>query len=73
MLKGNCRKKNLTTCEGKISLYKPTLRMLNFSLHIFGHAGIRLDKKAKVSFKIYGITNWITNNYNTHIARYLKK
>ena len=26
MLKGNCRKKNLTTCERKISSYKPALR-----------------------------------------------
>ena len=26
MLKGNCRKKNLTTCERKISSYKPAFR-----------------------------------------------
>ena len=26
MLKGNCRKKNLTTCERKISSYKPALK-----------------------------------------------
>ena len=25
MLKGNCQKKNLTTCERKTSLYKPVL------------------------------------------------
>ena len=29
--------------------------------------------KTKVNFKIYDVTNWITNNYNTHISRYLKK
>ena len=29
--------------------------------------------KAKVSFKIYDIINWETNNYNTQIAKYLKK
>ena len=26
MLKGNCQKKNLTTCERKISSYKPAFR-----------------------------------------------
>ena len=40
---------------------------------MFGHAGKRLDSKAKVNLKIYGVANWITNNYNTHIARCLKK
>ena len=32
-----------------------------------------LYKKVMVNFKIYDIANWITNNYNTHIAQYLKK
>ena len=32
----------------------------------------RLDKKAKVNFELYEVVNWITNYYNTHIARYLK-
>ena len=27
-----------------------------------------LDKKAMVNFKIYDITDWTTNNYNTHTA-----
>ena len=31
--------------------------------------GRRLDKKARVNFKIYDATNQETNNYNTHIAR----
>ena len=26
-----------------------------------------------VNFKIYDITEWTTNNYNTHIVHYLKK
>ena len=30
-------------------------------------------KKAMVIFKIYDITEWTTNNYNTHIVHYLKK
>ena len=40
---------------------------------VFGHIGKRLDKKAKVNLKIYGVTNWNTNNYKIHIVRYLKK
>ena len=35
----------------------------------FDHVGIPFDKKANVNFKIYDVTNWITNNYNSHIAR----
>ena len=29
--------------------------------------------KAKVSFKIYDVTEWTKNSYNTHIAQYLKR
>ena len=28
-------------------------------------------KKVMVNFKIYDITDWTTNNYNTHIVQYL--
>ena len=28
----------------------------------------RLDEKAKVNFKIYDVTVWITYNYNTYIV-----
>ena len=31
----------------------------------------RLNKKVKVNFKIQGVTDWTTNNYNTHIDWYL--
>ena len=31
------------------------------------------DKKAKVNLKIYDVTGWTANNYNTYIAQYLKK
>ena len=31
-----------------------------------------LDKKAKVNFKIYDVTNWNTETYNKHIPKYLK-
>ena len=37
------------------------------------HVEKRLDKIAKINFKIYDLTKWIANNYNFHIARYLKK
>ena len=33
----------------------------------------RLDQKDKVYFKIYNVTDWATNNYNTYIVQYLKK
>ena len=26
-----------------------------------------------VNLKIYDVTNWLTNNYNTHIVQYLTK
>ena len=39
----------------------------------FGHAEKWFDWKGKVNFKIYDVTNWETNNRNTHIAQYLKK
>ena len=40
-------------------------RYLNFCPNVFGHVGKRLDKKASVNFKIYEVTIWETNNYNT--------
>ena len=40
---------------------------------MFGHVEKQLDKKSKVDFKIYDVTNWITTNYHTYIASYLKK
>ena len=33
----------------------------------------RLDKKDKVNIKIYDVTAWLTNHYNTYITQYLKK
>ena len=40
------------------------LRYLNYGPDFFGHEGKQLDKKAKVIFKIYDVTNWETNNCN---------
>ena len=36
---------------------------------LFGYVEIRLDKKAKVNFNIYNVTDWTTNNCHTHIAQ----
>ena len=44
-----------------------------FCSDFFGHVGKWFDKKAKVDFKIYDVTNWETNNCNTHIVQDLKK
>ena len=33
----------------------------------------RLEKKDKVYLKIYKVTTWLTNNYNTPIAQYPTK
>ena len=35
--------------------------------------GKRLDEKAKVNFKIYDVTGWAANDYETHIGQYFKK
>ena len=48
------------------------LRDLYFYPDFFGHVGKRLDKKPKVNLKIYNVAIWLTNNYHTHIAQYLR-
>ena len=40
---------------------------------LFYHGGKGLGKTAKVNFKTYDVIDWETNNYKTHIAKYLKK
>ena len=42
------------------------LEIFTFLSLLFGYIEKRLDKKAKVNFKIYNVTVWQTNNYNTH-------
>ena len=49
------------------------MKIFNYFSDNFGHAGKQLDQKASVNFKIYDIRNWKANNYNTHIAQYIKK
>ena len=48
------------------------LDIFNLLSGSFGYVENRLDKKAKVNFKIYEATDWTTNNYNAYIAQYLK-
>ena len=31
----------------------------------------RLDRKSMSNFKIYDVTDWTANNYNTHIDQYI--
>ena len=49
------------------------LEIFTFLSWLFWLCKKRLDKKARVNFKIYVVTDWKTNNCNTHIAQCLKK
>ena len=35
---------------------------------LFGKVEKQLDKKDNIKFRIYDVTTWLTNNYNTLIA-----
>ena len=48
------------------------LEIFAFLPRRFVHVGKRLDKKIMVNFKIDDVTDWITDNYNSHIIQYLK-
>ena len=48
------------------------LKIFRFLSWFFGHEEKRLDVKDKVNVKIYDVTTWKINNYNTHIDQYLK-
>ena len=56
--------KNVFIPSKKLFLF---LRYLNFCPGFFGSVGKWFDKKAKVSFKIYDVIIWETNNSNTHV------
>ena len=49
------------------------LEIFKFFSRLFGYTKTWLDEKAKVNFKMYDVTGWTTNNYNTLIAKYLRK
>ena len=50
-----------------ISYYKALLFLKIFAFFSWnsGYVEKQLDKKAKVNFKIYDVTDWKTNNYKT--------
>ena len=48
------------------------LKVFKFLSLLFGDIEKRLNKRAKVNFKIYVVTTWETNNYSTLITQYLK-
>ena len=41
------------------------LEVFKFFSWLFGYEEKRLDKKAKINFETYDVTDWTTNNYNT--------
>ena len=53
------------------------LEIFKLLFWLFGHVGKRLDKKAKVNFKIYEVTNLVTGNYTycqiSHEVKTIKK
>ena len=50
------------------------LKMFKFFVFTFWSCRKKLlDKKDKVNLKIYDITNWLANNYNTRIVKHFTK
>ena len=49
------------------------LKYLIFFPDVFCQVGKWLDKEVKINFKIFDVTNWETNHYNTHNTQYQKK
>ena len=48
------------------------LEIFKCLIWLFGNVEKPLDKEPKVNFKFYGVTDWTTNKYSTHIVQYLK-
>ena len=46
------------------------LEIFTFLSRLFGYVVKQLDKKGKVNFKIYDMTDWTIDNYNTCIVQY---
>ena len=46
------------------------LEVFTFLSWHFGYVEKQLDMKAMVNFKIYDVTDWTTNNFNTSITQY---
>ena len=48
------------------------LKIFKFWSRLFGQVVKQLDKKDRVNFKSYDVTDWLTSNRNTHIAQYFQ-
>ena len=49
------------------------IKIIKFLYLLIGHVEKKVDLKDKVAFIAYDVTTWLTNNYNTHIVKYLTK
>ena len=49
------------------------LKLFKFFSWFSGHVEKTARLESKVHSKIYDVTTWLINNYNTHIAQYLTK
>ena len=49
------------------------LEIFTFLSWLLDYVEKQLDKRVKVHFKIYSVTDWTANNYITQITQYLKK
>ena len=49
------------------------LKIFDFLSCLFGHVEKTAWLEYKVNFKIYDVTDWLKNNYNSYIAHYLSK
>ena len=48
------------------------LEIFTFLSWLFGYVEKWFDKKVIANFKIFDVTDWTANNYNTHITQYFK-
>ena len=49
------------------------LKIFRFLSWLVGHIEKTAWLQRSVNFKVYGVTTWLTNNYNTRIVQYLTK
>ena len=69
--------------EGHLKMMKNAFYFISKALFVlkifkllswfFGYVAKLLGKKDHVNFKFYDVTTWLTNNCNTHIAKYFEK
>ena len=62
--------KNAFYCTSKALFI---LKIFKFLFWLFCHVAKLLVNEDTINFKFYGVTAWLTNNHNTHIAQYFNK